>query len=82
MCPMPIGMETQNVLGRSDINWENAYTQAVNSPTRGDALLDVYLVCLKVCLPLAALNKGSVTNVIIRSRMGRKLLSASGRETT
>jgi hypothetical protein len=24
--------------------WENGYTQVVNSPTRGDALLDVYLV--------------------------------------
>ena len=24
--------------------WENGYTQGVNSPTRGDALLDVYLV--------------------------------------
>jgi hypothetical protein len=24
--------------------WENGYTQIVDSPTRGDALLDVYLV--------------------------------------
>jgi len=24
--------------------WENGYSQVVNSPTRGDALLDVYLV--------------------------------------
>ena len=24
--------------------WENGYTQVINSPTRGDALLDVYLV--------------------------------------
>jgi hypothetical protein len=24
--------------------WENGYTQVVDSPTRGDALLDVYLV--------------------------------------
>jgi hypothetical protein len=25
--------------------WENGYTQVVDSPTRADALLDVYLVC-------------------------------------
>jgi hypothetical protein len=28
----------------SRLVWENGYTQVVDSPTRGDALLDVYLV--------------------------------------
>ena len=33
---------TQVFLNR--LVWENGYTQVVNSPTRGDNLLDVYLV--------------------------------------
>jgi endonuclease/exonuclease/phosphatase family metal-dependent hydrolase len=33
---------TQAFLNR--LVWENGYTQVVNSPTQGDALLDVYLV--------------------------------------
>jgi hypothetical protein len=34
--------------------WENGYTPVVDSPTRADALLDVYLVRLESSSPLAA----------------------------
>jgi len=43
---------TQVFLNR--LVWENGYTQVINSPTRGDALLDVYLV-----RPESAFTSGS-----------------------
>ena len=55
--------------------WENGYTQAVNSPTRGDALLDVYLVRPESAFTSLVVFRGSVTIAggTTRSRMGRKL---------
>jgi len=41
--------------------WENSYTQVANSPTGGDAFLDVILSSLKVRSPLAVMFRGSVT---------------------
>jgi len=48
-CLMRIGMVTRKksrgtLVFLNRLVWENVYTQVVNNPTRGNALLDVYLV--------------------------------------
>jgi len=50
---------TQVFLNR--LVWENGYTQVVNSPIRGDALLDVYLVRPESAFILSVMFRGSVT---------------------
>jgi hypothetical protein len=38
--------------------WENGYTQALNSATQGDALLDVYLVWPESLVNSCIIEKG------------------------
>jgi hypothetical protein len=49
---------TQILLNR--LEWENGYTEVVNSPTRDDALLDVYFVGPESAFSFAVIFRGSV----------------------
>jgi len=59
---MRIGMVTRKGLGGPRYFYrlvrESGYTQIINSPTREDALLDVYLVCLESAFTSCSNDQG------------------------
>jgi hypothetical protein len=63
--------------------WENGYMQVVDSVTRGDALLNVYLVRAESSFTSCSTVEGIKRPLwgIIRWGMGRKLLCTASRKT-
>jgi hypothetical protein len=58
-----VGCNSGNQAFVNRLVWENGYTQVVDSPTRGDALLDVCLLRPESSLTSCSIVQGSVSIV-------------------